>query len=198
MDDVSGLEIVAGSSYGGLMSWESDCDSRLGSPVILFGHVDATAQIADIDKNDGGKLEMLAKDLSGRVYLYDLNSTGPIEWGQFAHDARHTSRYGAPLTRDPYEDRPESVTLWQNAPNPFNPSTVIGYEIGYPSRVTLMIYDIAGRLVRRLVDTTQEPGRYRVIWEGKDDRGRAIGSGVYFYRLEAGSLLMTQKMVLLK
>jgi hypothetical protein len=88
--------------------------------------------------------------------------------------------------------------LAQNFPNPFNPSTTIRYEIASPVHVRLMIYDVAGRLVRTLVDDERKPERYKVVWNGKNNRGQDVATGVYFYRLEAGSYVKTRKMLLLK
>ena len=89
-------------------------------------------------------------------------------------------------------------TLRQNHPNPFNPSTTIAYEVPQTSRVVINIYDVAGRLVRSLVDRRQPAGAYDIEWDGKNDRGADAGSGIYFYRLRAGGREVTRKMVLIK
>lgn len=88
--------------------------------------------------------------------------------------------------------------LEANVPNPFNPSTTIHYEIGGTNAVTLRVYDVSGRLVRTLVDAQRSPGAYDARWDGRDDRGRGVASGVYFYRLHAGDFSQTRRMVLLK
>jgi hypothetical protein len=86
-----------------------------------------------------------------------------------------------------------------NYPNPFNPSTVIAYELRMGGRVSLRVYDTSGRLVRELLrDRPQRPGAYTVPWNGTDDRGQAVASGAYFYRLEAGGEELTRKMILLR
>ena len=88
--------------------------------------------------------------------------------------------------------------LRQNVPNPFNPSTRISYDLATRSPVTLCVYDVDGRLVRRMVDVVQGPGSFSVEWEGRNDEGHAVASGVYFYRLQAGPRVETRKMVFLK
>lgn len=88
--------------------------------------------------------------------------------------------------------------LAQNHPNPFNPSTVIAYRIAQNERVNLAVYDVSGRLVRTLVDDKRVAGENHEVWDGKDDAGQDVSSGVYFYRLEAGNYLKTRRMVLLK
>jgi len=65
-------------------------------------------------------------------------------------------------------------------------------------KVSLKVYNIRGTLVKTLVDNVREPGRHTVFWDGKDDTGRQVSSGVYFYRMKAGDFVQTRKMVLLK
>ncbi len=91
---------------------------------------------------------------------------------------------------------PEASYLAQNYPNPFNPMTRVEFGLGTPARVSLRIYDPAGRLVRALVEEHRTAGRYTEIWDGCDASGRAVASGVYFYRLETGAYSETKKMVL--
>jgi hypothetical protein len=90
------------------------------------------------------------------------------------------------------------VTLAQNHPNPFNPTTTIEYEVSARERVRLRVYDVRGALVRTLVDTEQSAGAHVTGWNGTDEMGRAVASGVYYYRLEAGPASATKRMVLLK
>ncbi|HET6463785.1 MAG TPA: FlgD immunoglobulin-like domain containing protein, partial [Candidatus Krumholzibacteria bacterium] len=90
------------------------------------------------------------------------------------------------------------LELAQCTPNPFNPSTTIGYTVPTRVNVTLQIFDVAGRLVTTLVDEQRAAGRYSAAWNGLDARGNRVSSGVYFYRLSAGKNSLTRKMVLLK
>ncbi len=94
---------------------------------------------------------------------------------------------------------PTVFALRQNVPNPFNPTTVIGYDVpAGGADVSIRIYDVAGRLVRTLVDEHKTPGRYQAPWDGRNGRGVHVATGVYFYRMQAGSFVQTRKMVLLK
>ena len=88
--------------------------------------------------------------------------------------------------------------LSQNQPNPFNPTTTIRFALPAREDVTLAIYDTNGHLVRTLVNEVEGYGAHEVTWDGRDDDGVAVGSGVYFYRLHAGKLTESKKMVLLK
>lgn len=95
---------------------------------------------------------------------------------------------------------PQALALLGNAPNPFNPSTVISFSIpaGSGGEHTLNVYDTRGRLVRSLGSGPVAPGRHTAIWDGADQAGRTVGSGVYFYRLEFAGEALTGKMVLVK
>jgi hypothetical protein len=96
---------------------------------------------------------------------------------------------------------PQDFTLFQNYPNPFNPATSIQFTVGsgqLPVPTTLNIYNIRGQLVRTLVDEQKSSGTYEVIWDGKDNLGNEVASGVYFYKLQAGDYTETKKMILMK
>ncbi|UCG51964.1 MAG: T9SS type A sorting domain-containing protein [Candidatus Latescibacterota bacterium] len=90
--------------------------------------------------------------------------------------------------------------LLQNHPNPFNPTTTIRYSLANEGRVDLTIYDVTGRRVRTLVDASQPPRveGYTVEWDGRNEAGEPVSSGVYFYRLSAPGFVETKKMVLVK
>ncbi len=91
-----------------------------------------------------------------------------------------------------------AATLHPNHPNPFNPATTIRFELASRGTATLRIYDARGRAVRTLFSGVADAGITALTWNGRDDDGRAVGSGVYFYRLETTSGAQARKMVLLK
>jgi hypothetical protein len=94
---------------------------------------------------------------------------------------------------------PRRTVLHGNVPNPFNPTTTIRFDLAHTGHVRLRIYDVAGRLVRTLVDEKRAAAfGHMAVWNGMDDRGQRTSSGVYFYRLEAGSHSETRKLVMLK
>jgi len=86
----------------------------------------------------------------------------------------------------------------QNRPNPFRPETVIAFTIGEPGPVSLRIFDVAGRVIRTLVDEELPPRDYEMVWDGRDQNDRKVGPGMYFYMLDApGGIRETKRMVLL-
>jgi len=148
---------------------------------------------------------------------------GALPLAHYGHDRWHTSQYGFELPDEPVvsvSDRkpgaglPESFILHQNYPNPFSLAggsvhrqslaTEIRYELPEASQVRLRIFNLLGAEIRSLVATTKPAGFYNVRWDGKDERGNALPSGVYFYRLEvepkakrAQNVILTRKLVLL-
>ena len=95
-------------------------------------------------------------------------------------------------------DVPAPTALGQNYPNPFNPKTTIVFRLAAPGRVSLRIYDAAGRLVRTLAGGHLAGGDHFYPWQGRDDAGRQVASGVYFYRLQTDSFDESRRMVLMK
>jgi hypothetical protein len=95
-------------------------------------------------------------------------------------------------------DLPTVFRLVQNAPNPFNPKTTVAYNVPRESEVTIRVYDVAGRRVRTLVDGVVEPGRHVAVWDGLNESGEAVGSGIYFCTMEAPDFHDSRKMTLLK
>lgn len=93
---------------------------------------------------------------------------------------------------------PATFALLQNVPNPFNPLTVIRYELPTPARVRIDVYNVSGRLVRTVVDEYQEAGYRRAVWDGTDSTGHSVASGVYMYEMRAADFVSRKMMVLLK
>jgi hypothetical protein len=102
------------------------------------------------------------------------------------------------VKEEDYSLQPIRFDLKQNYPNPFNPITVVEYTLPKSSQVRIQIYNILGQRVRLLVDEWQETGGKKVEWDGKDDDGIEVGSGIYFYRVTAGDFVDCKKMTLIK
>lgn len=96
------------------------------------------------------------------------------------------------------DQSPHHFILSQNFPNPFNPQTEIRFSLGSMQHVELQVYDILGRVVQTLVRERLDPGEHAVRWDGKNEKGLSVSTGVYFYRLAAGAFVQTKKMVLLR
>ncbi len=94
--------------------------------------------------------------------------------------------------------QPKTFPLSQNYPNPFNPFTKISYSLPKGCEVRLNICNVLGQRVRVLVNERKRAGYYYAIWDGKDERERQVGSGIYFSRMEAGAFKSTKKTVLIR
>ncbi|RMG28996.1 MAG: T9SS C-terminal target domain-containing protein [Methanobacteriota archaeon] len=93
----------------------------------------------------------------------------------------------------------EDFRLEQNYPNPFNPTTTISFALPHASRITLQVFDITGRKIRTLMNGQLPAGTHQVVWDGRDDAGQLVGSGVYLYQLQTGEgFTQVKRMVLLK
>ena len=93
---------------------------------------------------------------------------------------------------------PGKFALHPNFPNPFNPTTMITYDLADASDVQLNIYDLMGRNINKVVNQNQSAGRHFVIWNANDYLGNQVSAGVYLYRLQAGNKIFTRKMILMK
>ena len=93
---------------------------------------------------------------------------------------------------------PSVFSLHQNYPNPFNPVTTIRYDVPDNSLVKIIIYDLTGRNIRTLVNEVSSPGRYSISWNGTDDFGKPVSSGMYFYRMNSTDFQSVKKLMLLK
>ena len=93
---------------------------------------------------------------------------------------------------------PNRIILYQNYPNPFNPFTKIKFEIQQKRRIKLEIFDVTGKLIRKLIDNEMNAGFHELFWDGKDAKGEQVHSGVYFYSLKNNNRVITKKMTLLR
>jgi hypothetical protein len=155
-----------------VLSQRTDNPNGVSARVVLSGF--AFHEIQDV--HDGGVPESPTSHLRDILnWLIGTGSTGVDDAPRFAN------------------------TLAQNVPNPFNPSTTIEFTLRERAPVTLRIYNVRGQLVKTLVNGTRVPGiAHRIAWDGRNDAGRRVASGVYFYRLVAKGYTKTRKMVLLK
>ena len=141
----------------------------------------------------------------GQRILPDGTGGAIFSWyNKYAFDGTSNGIYAQRVNGSGYlpptDDRtpPAAMGLLQNFPNPFNPSTRITFSLSRKSHVKLRIYDVAGRLVRVLIDETRNAGTYGTVWDGKNKNGHATASGVYFCRMEAKEYERALKMVLLR
>ncbi len=178
------------------IAWETSFEDRSAGFNILR----ATEGAAAVQVNDqtipshGGngtaRYEFVDRAVArGATYEYTLESidlNGATE--------RHSLGLVTVATGSPIRQ----LSLSQNTPNPFNPTTLISFEMAAAGHAKLDIYDAAGHLIRTLVDSALPADRHTVEWNGLEQSGQAVNSGIYFCRLQAGSSTLTRKMTLMK
>ena len=105
------------------------------------------------------------------------------------------------LAKSTGEDNETGITsfaLLPNYPNPFNPSTTIPFAVPRETDVAISIFDISGRLIKRLISTQYPAGQHKVVWNGRSDAGIQVSSGIYFYRMKTEGFIQTRKFLLTK
>ncbi|MBK7671262.1 MAG: T9SS type A sorting domain-containing protein [bacterium] len=152
--------------------------------IVLNGSGSADVTVTMVKSNPDGGLFHLIAVLNGTSVL--ASPTLVVEVGAFISAV------------DGSDELPSRVELAGAYPNPFNPATTIAFSLPGNLQVSLGIYDVQGRLVRALVDGVLPAGRHDIAWDGLDRTGRAVGSGTYLYRLQAGDLSATRKITLVK
>ncbi|MBI4546649.1 MAG: T9SS type A sorting domain-containing protein [Ignavibacteriae bacterium] len=144
-----------------------------------------------------------AKSAAGQMFIGTMQqATTCVESGFLADTLLHSPVVAV----GEVEGIPTVYALSQNFPNPFNPSTTIRYELPQRSRVEIHLYNIIGQRIATLVNEEHDPGRYTLIWNGQNNLGLQVASGVYFYRLVArdasssakSTFVETKKLILLR
>jgi hypothetical protein len=201
------------SGYGDLTKTNRNgtpCDSFyniIQNPnfVVDGYHFAGPSPCIDAGNNNAPTLPPTDFDGNPRVADGDTNGSFFVDMGAYEYQ---TGGYGgfAKIVGGDQRDTetisssgvPDKFSLLQNYPNPFNPATVVKFEIVQPAKVSLKIYNILGRLVRVLVDEEKSAGTYTTYWDGNDQNGQPVSSGIYFYKLDAGNFSEVKKMVLIK
>ena len=150
-----------------------------------------------IESGGGGASESGALRLSGSVGqpVADTSTGGTLE----LHSGFwHSVTAGVSSVPDDIPDVPMADRLNAPFPNPFNPSTTVSFDLAAPGPVRVRIYDAQGRMIRDLVRAEYPAGHHEVAWDGRNDQGGSMPSGVYFLRFDASGTVATSKMTLLK
>jgi hypothetical protein len=189
-----------------VLSWKPNTESDLSHYLVykdtLAGFIPDTFKIVGQVPKDSSVFRDYDFVL-GESYYYRLSA-----WDLTGNESEYSDELAVLATDvgelEEEEARPPVFQLFQNYPNPFNSSTVIWYylpDVGYqPAEVEITIYNLLGKLVRTLIKRRQYPGEHKVLWDGKDDYGKQVASGIYFCRLKVSGLELVKprKMVLLR
>jgi len=192
--DMFMINVIPGGPAADFLYFNSDgffSDQSAHLPPII--DFNASTAVADMERDGDTDIFISAASGTAGVGAPDLlyeNVLPPVGI------AAETGKY------------PSQFILFQNYPNPFNPSTNLGFQIPQGGRsdfskgargfVTLEVFDVTGQKVATLISKELPPGEYEVRWDGRDDAGQKVGSGVYIYRLRAGQFEQSKKMLLLR
>lgn len=211
LGDINGDEscdLIVASSQGYLYAFDiSTGDWIKGFPMPLKFQRETSPCLADLDNDND--MEIVFQEFSGWLYVADITSgyeEFQVEWPMRYANHQHTGVYPPQANKMQFtsssplqpQSAPKIFTLSSNYPNPFNPTTIIKYQIPEAAHVRLEIFNILGQKIKTLVNQKQRSDFYKIEWDGRNDSGKPVGSGLYFYHIEAESFKATKKMLLLR
>jgi hypothetical protein len=214
------LEVVeVGISNEPVKSFSINSQTEVGGALFVFRgtnldseKVKLSSEIQDMDLytyKDGEEFRVMIISTEGKCIspgnktLFALEGEESFDSVEISVCDKEGNLMGFEKIYKEGSNLPTGYSLSQNYPNPFNPVTTIRFKVEgerskEPTPITLKVYNILGKLVRTLVDEPKGAGTYQVVWDGKDENGEEVSSGVYFYKLKAENYVETKKMVLLK
>jgi hypothetical protein len=216
---VSAEDLVYAKGLNIVITWNEnivECDSVLLDLTRLYGFSEFLVEV----DNSIGRLEIVLLRLKSGGYVGDADSFLGIRFVPVSTGTARISLSNTLIDGDPYltdvrnaridadlqsaeiivQEPPPSVTaLHQNFPNPFNPGTTIRFDISEKSPVKLRIYDVGGRLVKALIDGEEYGiGQWDIEWDGRNDGGILVPSGIYFCVFEAAGITESRKLVVVR
>ncbi len=195
------------------LSWHRGTDAQTPSPGLSYNvRVGTTREGCEIKSSGSSPLTGFRRlPRSGNVYqdtswLIRELAPGKYYWSVQSIDNAFAGSVFAPTdsfevivaTTPINKQLPSEIGLHQNHPNPFNPSTTINVNVPSQANLALKIYDVLGKEVKSFEYENVPAGTHQVVWDGKNQGGAQVASGVYFYRLNAGTTVLTKQMLLLK
>ncbi len=200
-------------TYLNRLSIQSDWDQEIGAAMFTFACEDGKPDIYPTERTEGlkltssfeeGILRVLVCDPEGRVIkagngpLLDLRAADPKSVQLQSAELADVQGKDIVTKITSAVSIPEKFALGQNYPNPFNPTTTISLALPTEGRVSLKVYNIMGQVVNTLIDEIMPAGYHEITWNGTDQNGDQVSSGVYFYKLESDNFSETKKMIMLK
>jgi hypothetical protein len=209
LDGDGSIDIVHGGEAGALHAWNLAGQELAGFPIPIGDWIRGTPAYCDLDLDGFGDLVLAG--WNGRVYAWKMTGRyrpDRAPWPTFHGDLARTGFVAAayPTATEEVPVYSRLVAVW--SPNPFNPTVTL--RLGLPAGagghggsagtigVDVSIYDPRGRLVRALHEGPMLPGAHTLVWDGRDGRGRALGSGVYFYEVRSGTDRVAGKITLVR
>ena len=196
--EVAGVQLEFSYKPEQIQSIVPELTERTQEMTLFFSAKDGMLKVGILDLTGANLIP------AGEGSLVKLNITGSDVSSLEIQKAIMVNENATPFEvnilpkKEKQTSTPKEFELSQNIPNPFNPETQISYSLPEAAKVRLTVYNVLGRKVKKIVDDYQTAGPKTVHWDGKDESGSNVASGIYFYRLDAAGYTETKKMVLMK
>lgn len=199
LDNDGDLEIVTAMKSGTIYIFHHDGSIYNNFPYTVAGNIETTPSIGKLDSDDD--FEIVFGTTSGLQVIDIKTESGERDsWKLHRGNMMRTGLYNTTLTSVQPKDKivPTEFYVSQNYPNPFNPSTSIEIQLAKPNNLIVSIFDMTGRLINTLVNDKLEVGLYSVEWNGKDQNGRLVPTGIYIIKVVSGKNSHNQKIAFVK
>ena len=199
LDNNGDLEVVAANKNGVLFVFNHDSSPFGSFPISLGGAVESTPVISDLDR-DGDFEIAIGTTMGLKVIDVKTEKGEQPSWKLFRGNMGRSGTLGISMLaiNDSEKLAPSQFNVSANYPNPFNPSTSIDIIIIDENNLNVSIYDVSGRLINTLKNTSVLPGSYKIRWMGNDLKGRSMPTGIYFLQVHSGKNINSQKVLLIK
>ncbi|MEN6444473.1 MAG: S8 family serine peptidase [Candidatus Cloacimonas sp.] len=188
--------IIFGDATGLFHSVRIDGTESANFPITIGGNIKISASLADIDGDND--LDIAFPTDSGLAIIDVKRGAQAMLWPTYLGGfGRTNNAYQQTPITDPLLPALET-TLYGAYPNPFNPETTISFTLSTPDFTELEVYNQKGQKVKTLFSGNLESGNHKFVWNGQDDKGNGVSSGLYFYRMKSGKYSSTKKMILMK
>jgi hypothetical protein len=205
--DITGdgqADILVGAGDGTIYGYEADGSMIPNFPIpgSTAGQITGTVALGDLDSDGDMEIAVGIRGIGANLMVIDYKdsaSPADLQWPNFGKDVWRSNDFADVVTAvDDALEVPLAFGLSQNYPNPFNAKTTIQFSLGSPGETSLSIFDLLGRRIRVLQSGFLNAGSHSYVWDGTNESGKVIASGVYFYRLESAEGSRTMRMLLLK
>jgi hypothetical protein len=199
IDNNGTVDIVVGDNDGYLHAIDVTGAEVANFPIFFGGQSNMTTSAALGHADNDGDLEIVIPNATS-FYMIDIkHAAGATPWKCFKGNTSRTGDASQNYTPGGNTVTPVFTNeLVGNYPNPFNPTTTILYNMQQEGAVNIDIFNIRGQKVKTLVNEHQDAGNHYAVWNGEDDSGSSVGSGIFFYKMRAGKFTSTKKMILMK
>jgi hypothetical protein len=165
-------------------------------PIDIQGNIKVSAALWDLDRD--GDIDIVIPNDNAFFVVDVKRAPQSYEWYCYMGTYNRAGNIYQTTPADDDVTPPAFTELKGNYPNPFNPSTTIRFSLEAPQRVSLEIFNQKGQKVRILLDAVLPAGNHLSVWDGRDDNGSGVSSGIYYYRMRSGKFSSTRKMVMMK